>query len=300
MIIVKLMGGLGNQMFQYAAGRRLAHVHGTELLLDHSFLETAQDIATPRSYELNHLDVHCGRASAADCSAVAMHGLKGARRWLMAIRPLPQQLSRSDRTIRERSKRFDPDFLDLPDNVYLEGYWQSECYFADIAGIIREEFRVHTPLAGENQRIADAMNGCCAVSLHVRRGDYVSDRQTAAFHGVCGLDYYTRGVEKLVQQVNTPHFFVFSDDIAWAKEHLRLDHPVTFVGHNPSVSGYEDLRLMSLCRHHIIANSSFSWWGAWLNARPDKIVIAPSRWFNDPAIDTCDLIPASWQRIAAL
>ena len=297
MIIVKLMGGLGNQMFQYAAGRRLAHVHGTELRLDHSFLETARDIATPRRYELCHLNVSCSRASRDDCSAVAMHGLIGPRRWIMANRPLSLQLSLSGCTIQERSFCFDPAFFTLPDNVYIEGYWQSERYFSDITGIIREEFSFQEPLSGENLRIADAINSCCAVSLHIRRGDYVSSKQTAAVHGVCSLNYYSRAVKKLAEQEPDPHFFVFSDDITWVMEHLRIDYPVTFVGHNTADRGYDDMRLMSQCRHHIIANSSFSWWGAWLNPRPDKVVIAPSRWFSDPAIDTSSLIPASWHRI---
>lgn len=299
MIIVKLMGGLGNQMFQYATGRRLAYIHRTELKLDHSFLESARDIVTPRNYELHHLNVQCGRANRADCTAVARHGLKGGRRWLMSVKPFSMQMSRSCRTIPEKSSRFDPTILNLPDNVYLEGYWQSERYFSDIAGILRDEFCIRTPLSGENQQIADAINGCCAVSLHIRRGDYVSDQQTAAYHGVCGLAYYAMGVKMVAEQVGTPHFFVFSDDISWAREHLKIDYPVTFIGHNPVEKGYEDMRLMSLCRHHIIANSSFSWWGAWLGKNTEKIVIAPSHWFKDPAIDTHDLIPPSWLRIAA-
>jgi hypothetical protein len=284
-------------MFQYAAGRRLAHRHGAEFRLDHGFLEAARDVATSRRFELHHLNVRNGRASSADCSAIARHGLGLVSRTISGLLPLERQISRSKRVVRERSYRFDSAILDLPDNVYLEGYWQSERYFADITGILCDEFAVSTPLAGDNLRIAETMNGCCAVSLHVRRGDYVTDRRTAAIHGVCGLEYYKSAAADIIKRVDAPHFFVFSDDPLWVKENLSLPSPTTFVDHNGPDQGYEDLRLMSLCRHHIIANSSFSWWGAWLGSNPGKIVIAPKRWFNDENIDTTDLIPEVWIRI---
>lgn len=297
MIIVKLMGGLGNQMFQYAIGRCLAHRHRTELKLDHAFLESSCDNVTHRQFELDCLRVSCRRASRADCSFVALYGRKRAIRWIISMLPLAWQMSCSRRVLRECSFRFDPSFLDAPDNIYLQGYWQSELYFADVAEILRKEFQVRNPLAGENLRIATVINNCCSVSLHIRRGDYVSDPKTASFHGLCSLEYYTCAVEMLNKELTAPHYFVFSDDIAWAKANLKLEHPMTFVDHNAADQGHEDLRLMSLCRHHIIANSSFSWWGAWLNPCPGKVVIAPDRWFRDPAIDNGDLLPPSWRRI---
>jgi len=297
MIIVKLMGGLGNQMFQYAAGCRLAHQNGSELRLDHSFLESGKYVATPRNYELQHLNVRCRRASVADCSTLVLRGYPPLRRYLASWLPVSQQIARSSRTIRERFFKFDPALLEAGDNVYLEGYWQSERYFADVAGILRGEFAVREPLHGENLQVARAIAAGCAVSLHVRRGDYVTDQQTAAFHGVCGLDYYRRAVAEILRQVAAPHFFVFSDDPRWVRENLQLSAPTSFVDHNGPDHGHEDMRLMSLCRHHIIANSSFSWWGAWLNPSTDKIVIAPQQWFNDPAVDTSDLLPPSWLRI---
>lgn len=297
MIIVKLMGGLGNQMFQYAAGRRLAHKHRTELRLDHSFLESGKQVATPRDYELHHLRVRCSRASRFECSAVATFGFPAWRSKLITLLPVSWQLSRSSNFIKERSLCFNPALLDASNNVYLDGYWSSERYFADIADMLREEFTVRESLAGENLRTATAVRECCAVSVHVRRGDYVSDKTTAAFHGVCGLDYYARAVALLMQLLPNPHFFVFSDDHQWVRENFHVSAPINFVDHNGPECASEDMRLMSLCRHHIIANSSFSWWGAWLNSRVDKIVIAPQRWFNDPKINTSDLLPAAWIRI---
>lgn len=297
MIIVKLMGGLGNQMFQYAAGRSLAHLHGTELRLDHSFFELSENVATPRQYELHHFNVSGKRSNKYDFWAIVTH----RHRWhilLKALWPLLRRDFKSIKIIQERLFDFDPSFFDFPDNIQLAGYWQSEKYFSDIADIIRKEFTVRSQLTGENQRIANVINSSTAVSLHVRRGDYVSCEKTAAVHGACSLEYYDNAIERIANLVSAPHFFIFSDDIAWVKKHLHLDYPVTIVGHNSSENGCEDLRLMSFCRHHIIANSSFSWWGAWLNPQPDKIVIAPARWFSDTTIDTSDLIPESWIRIS--
>ena len=125
----------------------------------------------------------------------------------------------------------------------------------------------------------------------------MSDPHTNQVHGTCDLGYYAQAVAHIANRVSQPVFFVFSDDHAWAREHLVLSHPVHYVDHNDTAHGYEDMRLMSLCRHHIIANSSFSWWGAWLNPRPDKIVVAPQRWFNDYDADTRDLCPEGWVRL---
>jgi hypothetical protein len=136
-----------------------------------------------------------------------------------------------------------------------------------------------------------------AVSLHVRRGDYASNPVTNQYHGTCSLRYYLDAVSTLVSLGVQPRLFVFSDDIPWAQASLRFDFPVTFVGHNPASADHEALRLMSMCRHHIIANSSFSWWGAWLGSHPDKVVIAPRKWFNGATHDTRDLIPASWRQV---
>jgi hypothetical protein len=199
--------------------------------------------------------------------------------------------------IRGQNSRFNPAILRLTDNISLDGYWQSEKYFSDIAPVIRSDFTVRVEPEGLNREVASVINGCNAISIHFRRGDYVTDAKIAARHGACTNDYFIKAVELIKARVERPHFFVFSDDPAWVREHFTIPHTMTLVDHNGPDKAHEDLRLMSLCRHHIIANSSFSWWGAWLNPRPDKIVIAPLRWFNDPTVDTSDLIPESWLRI---
>lgn len=292
MIMVKLMGGLGNQMFQYAAARRLALRHGVSLKLDLSFLEGDQAGNTPRRFALNCLAIHAGKASPREI--ILMSGRTTTRSGTFVARLFQKICHYTD--YRERFFHFDPKVLYLPDNTYLEGYWQSEQYFAEYAETIRREFTVNLPLLGRNRELADEIKSVNAVSVHIRRGDYVTDAGTNAAHGVCGIEYYRKAEEMILQSVENPVFFVFSDDPEWVADNLHVRCPVIPVSHNGEVP-HEDLRLMSLCRHHIIANSSFSWWGAWLSVHPDKIVIAPERWFNNPGINTADLTPVGWHRI---
>ena len=292
MIIVKLMGGLGNQMFQYAAARRLALRHDVPLKLDLSFLEGDQNGNTPRRFALDCFAINAGKASRRE--VVLMSGQAATRPETFLARVSRKICHYTD--YRERFFRFDPKVLCLPDNTYLEGYWQSEQYYTDYAETIRREFMVKQPLLGRNRELADEIRSVNAVSVHIRRGDYVTDLGTNAVHGLCSTEYYRKAEEMIVQSVEKPVFFVFSDDPEWVEVNFEPRCPVIYSNRNGEVP-YEDLRLMSLCRHHIIANSSFSWWGAWLSVNPDKIVIAPERWFNDPSINTVDLIPVGWHRI---
>ena len=186
-------------------------------------------------------------------------------------------------------------FLSLGDGAYLDGYWQSERYFAEVAQVARAEFALRRPPDAENQRMLDAIRGAEAVGIHARRGDYVTDARTRDVHGHAPAEYYAAAVARIRSLVRAPAFFVFSDDPAWAAQHLRVDPATVIVGHNDAGRDYEDLRLMSACRHHIIANSTFSWWAAWLGERPGQRVIAPRHWFRDGP-DARDLVPARWER----
>jgi Glycosyl transferase family 11 len=281
-------------MFQYAAGRRLAFVRDVPLKLH---IVPGENVATPRPYNLHAFDI-LGEWATPD----EIERLKGQPvatglfvRLLSRLSPPPARVSSF---VVERHFQFDPEILDLPGNVYLEGYWQSEKYFRDCEDVIRKEFSMKIPMSPSNEQMAHRIAGEeSAVSIHVRRGDYVSDAGTNRFHGTCSVDYYRKAVDRICGFAPASHFFVFSDGIDWAKENLRLRQPVTYVDFNDDEKNYEDLRLMGLCTHHIIANSSFSWWGAWLNPNPDKIVIAPKKWFNDPSINTDDLMPKSWLRL---
>jgi hypothetical protein len=296
MIIVRLWGGLGNQMFQYAAARRLAHANRTELLLDAAWFGNAAAGDTARRYELSIFAI--AERFAAPSQVRALRGYD-IQRWPRLAKRLLRAYGYREREswARERHYHFDPAVLRLGDGVYLDGYWQSERYFQDAADLIRTEFAFRPSPAPDNAALLEVIAGCEAVSLHVRRGDYVANARTAHYHGVCGLDYYARCVDAIAGLVASPHFFVFSDDPAWVRDNLKLPFPATHVTHNGPERAYEDLRLMSACRHNIIANSSFSWWGAWLNDTPVKIVIAPKQWFRDDSVDTADLIPERWHRL---
>lgn len=291
MVISNLIGGLGNQMFQYAAGRALSLRLGVQLTLD---TRDFSGYLLHQGFELRKLfGSNVEIASNDDLKEVL-----GYQKAKLVQRILKRpQLKR----FRYRSYVIEPSFnywvgiKTLNGNVYLDGYWQSEQYFAEFADKIREDFTFKLPLTNQNADIAEKISQVNAVSLHVRRGDYISDKKNA-FIGVCSLNYYKAAVEKIKTQVDDPVFFVYSDDINWVKNNLVLDKTTVFVSHNRGNEGYNDMRLMSLCKHNIIANSSFSWWGAWLNADPNKTVIAPSQWFLGGKDDR-DLVPAGWLKI---
>ena len=293
MIVVRLIGGLGNQFFQYAVGRHLAEIRSAILKMDISGFETYR----LHRYSLWPFNIQENFASLEEVTALTV------RKQVIAGRVIRQILRRPPKPapthIQEKHFHFDPEILSLADGVYLEGYWQSERYFKDIdiGEIIRKEFTVKLPLAGKNLELAKQIQSTESVSLHIRRKDYISNKKTARVHGTRGLNYYHKSINKVAQMINNPHFFVFSDDPRWAIANLKIDYPITYVTHNDASTNYEDLRLMSQCKHHIIANSSFSWWGAWLCTTPGKVVIAPKKWFNEPGRDTSDLIPKGWDRI---
>jgi hypothetical protein len=300
LVVVRLAGGLGNQMFQYAAGFALALRRGVELKVDLSwFGQHGRD--TRRQFELDAFPIGAGVATPQD---LAQFGRARRSRWPIQVTQIlsrfpqaPGWLGRDRAGYRERHFHFDPRVLDLEPPVYLDGYWQSERYFADFADAVRMEFTPRKPLEPENAALAARVDGVHAVALHVRRGDYVLNPTTNRYHGTCEPQYYCNAVDYIAQRVAEPHLFVFSDDPQWVRSNLHFAIPTTFVDVNSPQRGYRDMQLMALCRHHIVANSSFSWWGAWLSTWRQKIVVAPERWFNDDSINTRDLVPEGWVRL---
>jgi hypothetical protein len=289
MIITKLIGGLGNQMFQYAAGRQTAITNNTELKLDISGYDHQIGI-TPRKYMLDVFNIHASVATKQEIKLFNNHSKYRIQRNLHRI-----MLSLLRRHyIRQKTSGFAHEFLTISDESYLDGYWGSEKYFKDIKNIIHKEFTFKNKPDVANRKMISRIKNCDSVSIHIRHGDYIEDKKTNQFHGVCDLGYYFKAVTLIVKKVKSPQFFVFSDDLLWAKQNFHLKFPCIYVDHNIGKKDYEDMRLISYCQHNIIANSSFSWWGAWLNKNPDKIVIAPREWFCDKSIDTKDLIPQSW------
>jgi hypothetical protein len=294
MIIVKLIGGLGNQLFQYALGRNLAERNSTFLKLDLSGFE---------EYKLQRYGLHCFEIWEHIASIEEIETFKRKRKTRFSN--LSSKVSRTlgfssyptsffykhPTYIRENKSGFDPAILDRKGNIYLDGYWQSERYFSEIREILLREFVIKYEPNYKNKEFIELICKHESVSIHIRRGDYVHNPLTNKIHGVCSYDYYNTSIQMIALKVPDCHFYIFSDDPVWVRENFKINYPFTIIDQNDASKNYEDLRL------NIIANSSFSWWGAWLNRNPDKIVIAPGKWFNDLKLDSTDLIPESWVRV---
>lgn len=296
MIILRLRGGLGNQLFQFAAGKALALQHNTPFKLDLYFYSTHKN----RKFELENFNVPIEVASRAE-----VHEFTGKN-------PIERYLNKRENYLRCPSVFVQPhyhfydDYFNLPNHHYVSGYFQSEKYFARIAGEIRMWYTSKNSLDSVNTKLSDEIGSSNSVALHVRRGDYTN--QYASFFGTVPDAYYQKAIDEISSQIASPKFFVFSDDIAWCKKNLSLKEAV-FVDHNTGDDSFKDILLMSACKHNIIANSTFSWWGAWLNSNISKVVVAPKVWFRKPFYDgkipvypsriynTKDLIPEKWIRL---
>lgn len=283
MIYTRLFGGAGNQMFQYAAGRALADHLGTDLVLDRRYM---------RLWDESRGDcfAHYAGTRFRDDVALPPSKFDGMLRYGMW-----RLFGRAPWFRREKGLGYDPTFFDTPDGAYLHGYWQSEKYFGASAARIREDFRLTSPLNSANREMAARIGEAeAAVSVHVRRGDYVADGGFAA----CPPGYYAKAVETLAEREGRPlTCFVFSNDPAWARDNLALGAETVVVDINPESAGHFDMHLQSLCAHNIIANSTFSWWGAWLGERSGKVVIAPKTWFAPGKPANPDICPESWLRL---
>lgn len=285
LVIARLIGGLGNQLFQYAAARRISLRSGLPLKLDLGGFESY----ALRTYRLGAFRIAATRAASDEVLALRGPALGPVLERL----PLPRRRTH----VKERHFHFDSRILAIRGPAYLAGYWQSERYFADVAENIRAEITVDAAPAGDNAETLRAIESGESVCVHVRRGDYVTNKRAQRRHGACSLEYYGEAVAGIRERVERPHYFVFSDDPAWARANLSFDGPVRFVDHNGPDHDFEDLRLMSRCRHHIIANSTFSWWGAWLARRAGQVVIAPKRWFASGKHDARDVYPEAWLKL---
>lgn len=292
MIISNMIGGLGNQMFQYAFGRALS-------LRLNAPLRLATDGFA--SYKLhNGLELH--RVFAID-TPVASHieleqvlglGFPAAWRKYLSKTPLPGLLG--GRWFNERSFGYVPACNDLGGDVYLHGYWQSERYFLDQAKTIRADFSFRAAMDAQDHAVLDMMRAAPSVAIHVRRGDYLIGRNQSKFH-VCPVAYYEDAVRAIRNQAGPVRIFAFSDDHDWVQAVLApLLGNIISVRHNSGMRSANDMRLFSMADHQVIANSSFSWWGGWLNPNLGKIVIAPRRWFCD-GTDDSDLVPSDWARM---
>ena len=287
MIVTALFGGIGNQLFQYATARALALRLGVPVGLDRRWFNGSKE----REYALDRFTI---------ADAPVDPRMVPARVGKLPSRLLSHYLRGSLRIYREKGLAFHPRVLRQRDGTYLHGYFQCECYFADQEAALRRDLAFAEPPSIDSRPVLAEISGSLAVSLHVRRGDYVSNPKLSSLFGIVTPDYYARAAELIAQRAGgEPHFFVFSNDPAWTAENLRLGFPTRIVDHNGGSRATEDLRLMAACRHHILANSSFSWWGAWLNPSAEKIVVAPQPWFRDPSLDSSTIVPERWVRLPA-
>lgn len=265
-------------MFQYAAGRTLALRYDVPLYLDKGSYEPRQ----AGMYGLDGLKIH---ALPATEGMIPRPGLAGK----LFNRLAPASM-RS--VFRESHFHFDPAFFSVKPPVYLKGYWQSWKYFAPAQDVIREDFTFDVGFAAPVREKAEMLRHTESVAMHFRRGDYTS-REAASYHGICEPAYYQRAAEHYPGAT----FYIFTNDPAWVKDNLPAGIRYEILSGSLSSTQYEDLFLMSSCRHQVIANSSYSWWAAWLNRYPGKRVTAPRRWFLAEGLSDKDLVPESWDRI---
>lgn len=264
MLKIALKGGLGNQMFQYAHGRKLMIVNKKEVVLDLSFFkEIVGTNVTQRDYKLENFNI-------ADIK-----------------KTYSKKQSLLDKILSKIFRKL---------GIQKEGYFQSELYFKEIEDTIRKEFKLKEPLSPLAQNFLNQIiQTPLSVSLHVRRGDYVNNLKTNLVHGSCDIEYYKKSIDYMKDKLKDPTFFIFSDDIEWVKENIKIDKSVFVSG--PTVKDYEELILMSECSNNIIANSTFSWWGAWLNPNPNKIVIGPKQWTRKKTSNKLKMLPKDWVQI---
>lgn len=292
MVITQILGGLGNQMFQYASGRALSLAVEQPFLLD---LRGFKRYALHQGFELDRVFTAPVKAATAN-DVSSMLGWRAPDLVRKVLKRTHSPLLNGTRLAIEPHFNYWAGLRVGGAPRYLMGYWQSEKYFKDFEQNIRSDFSFKAILDGENLETSVRMQGCNSVSLHVRRGDYVTHAPTAKILNVCPIDYYHKAITNIAEQIPSPYFFVFSDDQEWVRSNLNIPFPAEYIDRNRGMHSHIDMHLMSLCKHQIIANSTFSWWGAWLNQNPGKIVIAPRNWFCNGTNDE-DLIPQQWTRL---
>lgn len=311
-VIMQLAGGLGNQLFQYAAGLSLATRLGSDLWLDTRAFDALahHPRVTQRTYELAQFALS-GRV--ADPSRLRSLGLgdrvlphrPGSAKWLMSAigNRLPRVARHGVEVVRERSLAYSDQLDVLADrhvrhSCYLIGYWQSPRYFAGAEQHVRAEVALADGMSEGVARLADQIEESRSLCVHVRRGDLVTNKSARQFHGLLGADYYQESVDRLVARQDFDRVFVFSDDAAWCREHLRWDLPIVHVdqgelGGTPA----EHLVAMSRARGFVISNSTYSWWAAWLSGVSGESIVAPRAWTAKPGSYFDALVPSTWTRV---
>ena len=275
-IVCHLIGGLGNQMFQYAAGYALSRRLNAPLKFD---------ISDFSNYKLhNGLELvkvfNCPFECASQQAIEAVLGRHTNIKFLDRIKFLAYTRLYPKHILVDRYRPEDKLKINFP--LYMRGYWQNERYFKDYSQDIRKIFSFRSEMNDQNLSTLEKILQGNSISMHVRRGDYITNPKAAAELGLTPLSFFRSAISYMTRKVASPRFFVFSDDIDWARSNLNAGWPIEYIENNHGPFSFSDMQLMSQCRHHIITNSSFSWWGAWLNPDPEKVVIGPKKWFANP------------------
>lgn len=271
MIVIEASGGLGNQMFQYALYKKLESMN-KDVAIDTSFFRSKQNL---RELEIGVFGVQYKSITDREAACIRGYGYRDTILDKISYKLKPKKYS----IYRDKIEMFQPEILNM-DNVYLSGYWQCEKYFSNIRNILLKEFSFPEQAGSRNVDLCKEIHNRNSVSIHVRRSDYLEEQNLKVYGNICTEKYYKNAVTYMKNHVKESHYYVFTDDIEWTKNFFKGDC-YTIVDQNHGKDSYIDMFLMSQCKHNIIANSSFSWWGSWLNENPDKIVVSPDRWFNN-------------------
>lgn len=285
MIVIEASGGLGNQMFQYALYKKLESMN-KDVAFDTSFFRSKQKL---RELEIGVFDVQYKSITDTEAAYIRGYGYQDTIIDKIKYKLKPSKYTSYVDTI----ESYQPKVLEM-DNVYLCGYWQSEKYFKDIRHIILEEFTFPVEVRKRTQELCEQMKRENSVSIHVRRSDYLTEQNAKVYGNICTEKYYENAIAYIEIQIENPYYYVFTDDLEWARGYFSGNN-YTIVDQNRGKDSYADMYLMSQCKHNIIANSSFSWWGAWLNQNPDKQVLAPKKWFHNH--DKEEIVCQDWIRI---
>jgi hypothetical protein len=318
MIIIRITSGLGNQLFQYATARSIANRYKTIVKIDtiHYYIDKQ------RSFALDSFQIPISKVTITDLLKIypfegillillkPFIGRKKTGKLILWLeqkifkyqayynKPLANKQTLIKKNILiQRYYHFDEEIINAKDNIYMIGYFQSWKYFNNIKSILIEEIKLKKTIRSHNKGILQQITNCDSVSVHIRRGDYFSDANNRKLFEVFDMHYFVNAIQMMKQKLTSPVFFIFSDDIEWVKKNFQLSEHIVFFKNSKGDKPAEDLILMSNCKHNIISNSSFSWWGAWLNQNPGKIVIAPKKWLNSEEYDTKDLLPPDWIKI---
>ncbi len=295
MINLNLKGGLGNQMFQYAFALSIAEETNKKITFDDRFSNQHNGFELGKAFGIKP-----SKPDATEIVKLKISNFKKnqiikfcskknqfIKNFLLKNSLIEEKLSYQKYKVHSDSKI-----------LFIDGYWQSALYFKSIEKMIKEKFEFPPLPELEKNKYGIDILETNSVSIHIRRGDYLNEKNKKIYC-ICGEDYYSKSISHILRKVNNPKFYIFSDDVEWAKKNIKFNQLTTYIIKEKSHISYIDMQLMSMCKHNIIANSSFSWWAAWLNKNQEKIVIAPKKWFinKDLNLQSRTIIPATWEKL---